>query len=261
MKNGLRISLVLLFCLVLLPGPFVKQAKAATVSNESISVTVGFNVNGGDGSFSPVQLSYGSTYGDLPVATRTNYTFLGWYTFRSGGTKITSTTNIIKPLSHTLYAHWRGILKEITLDANGGSLEETTAKVYYGSKYVYQLPIPTMDSYVFAGWYTASSEGDKITEKSIFTEDSATTLYAQWIEKTVKVIFITFNGEKYEQTASYGQPYGELPEPVREGYTFGGWYKYRDYKNYKASAITAETIVTNPGQVKLYARWYSAGTE
>jgi uncharacterized repeat protein (TIGR02543 family) len=41
----------------------------------------------------------------LPKPTRKGYKFLGWYTAKSGGTKVTSTKKLTGPM--TLYAHWK----------------------------------------------------------------------------------------------------------------------------------------------------------
>jgi uncharacterized repeat protein (TIGR02543 family) len=221
-----------------------------------ITVEVEFDATGGDADSSSMLAIYGTTYGLLPEATKENYVFQGWYSFKSGGNKITETTKVLKPLDHTLYARWRGEETEITLEPDGGTLSKNTAKVYYGSKYSNQLPTPTKKNYRFDGWFTAATGGDKITVKSIFTEQSSTTLYAHWTERSVKVIFISFNGETYEQDASNGLAYGELPEPVKENNIFGGWYKFGDYTNHNAKPITADTIVNEVGQIKLFARWY-----
>lgn len=45
----------------------------------------------------------GSTYGSLPVPTRSGYNFDGWYTSASGGTKVTSSSTYS---ASRLYAHW-----------------------------------------------------------------------------------------------------------------------------------------------------------
>jgi uncharacterized repeat protein (TIGR02543 family) len=159
-------------------------------------------------------------------------------------------------LNHTLYARWRGAEAEITLEPDGGTLNSNTIKVYYGSKFSNQLPTPTKVSYIFTGWYTALIGGEKVTTKSIFTENSPTTLYARWTEKTVKVIFVSFNGESYDKDVSNGTTFGELPEPEKQNYIFGGWYKFKDYTKHGASPITADSIVNEVGQIKLFARWY-----
>ncbi|MDF2907058.1 MAG: internalin-like protein [Herbinix sp.] len=222
----------------------------------SVAITITFDATGGDSDVSDMLATYGDTYGVLPEATRVNYEFIGWYSYASGGIKVTETTKVIKPLDHTLYARWRGEETEITLEADGGSLSSKTIKAYYGSKFSNQLPTPTKTSFIFTGWYTSLIGGEKITVKSIFTENSPTTLYAHWTEKPVKVIFISFNGESYEQEVANGLAYGELPEPEKENYVFGGWYKFKDYTSHKAKPITADTIVDEVGQIKLFARWY-----
>ena len=45
-------------------------------------------------------------YGTLPTPKRDYYTFLGWYTASTGGTKVTADTKVTATANHTLYAHW-----------------------------------------------------------------------------------------------------------------------------------------------------------
>lgn len=51
------------------------------------------------------------TYGTLPTPARTGYTFDGWYTSASGGTKITSSSTITA--NTTIYAHWNKSKEDI----------------------------------------------------------------------------------------------------------------------------------------------------
>ena len=48
-----------------------------------------------------------STYGDLPIPTRAGYIFIGWYTDKSAGTQVLSTTQVKTADEHVLYAHWQ----------------------------------------------------------------------------------------------------------------------------------------------------------
>lgn len=51
-------------------------------------------------------IQYGSTY-NLPVTvTKSGYTFLGWYTAETGGSKVGSLDTMLTASEHTLYAHW-----------------------------------------------------------------------------------------------------------------------------------------------------------
>lgn len=67
---------------------------------------VSFDANGGSCTTGCNQVLYAGTYGTLPTPTRENYTFDGWYTATSGGTKITSATAVSMATNHTLYAKW-----------------------------------------------------------------------------------------------------------------------------------------------------------
>ena len=67
---------------------------------------------------------------------------------------------------------------------------------------------------------------------------------------------VTFDGnggtvEKESMNVIYGQPYGELPSPVRDGYAFAGWYTEKE----EGTLIEAATIVTVLTEQTLYARW------
>lgn len=75
-----------------------------SVANTSVKVT--FNANGGSCSTANKTVTKGSTYGTLPTPTRSGYTFNGWYTSASGGTKVTSSTTVSATSDHTLYAQW-----------------------------------------------------------------------------------------------------------------------------------------------------------
>jgi len=69
------------------------NAKPGIVSPNTIKVAVG--------------LKYGYFNNNtLPTPTRSGYTFKGWYTASSGGTKVTSSTIVQNGNNHTLYAQW-----------------------------------------------------------------------------------------------------------------------------------------------------------
>ncbi|MBP5417133.1 MAG: InlB B-repeat-containing protein [Clostridiales bacterium] len=68
--------------------------------------TVTFNANSGSVSTASKGVTYDATYGDLPTPTRNYYSFAGWYTSASGGTKITSGTKVEITSDTTLYARW-----------------------------------------------------------------------------------------------------------------------------------------------------------
>ena len=68
--------------------------------------TLTFDANGGSVSETQKTVYYGEVIGTLPSPTRTGYAFEGWYTAKTGGTKITSTTVSTFDANTTVYAHW-----------------------------------------------------------------------------------------------------------------------------------------------------------
>ena len=141
--------------------------------------TVTFNANGGSVSTASKSVTYNSTYGTLPTPTRTGYTFNGWYTATSGGTKVESGTKVAITAAQTLYARWTVNTYTVTFNANGGSVSTTSRSVTYDSTYG-TLPTPTRTGYGFNGWYTAASGGSKVESGTKVTKASNHTLYAQW---------------------------------------------------------------------------------
>ena len=77
-----------------------------TTLYDSLGCIVTFDGNGGTPSYSTKTVTYDSAYGELPSATRTGYTFDGWYTEKSGVTKVTNETKVTTANDHTLYAQW-----------------------------------------------------------------------------------------------------------------------------------------------------------
>ena len=75
---------------------------------------------------------------------------------------------------------------KVTFDANSKDAKCSPSFVMLkkGSTYG-TLPVPTRDGYDFKGWYTAKTDGDKVTSKTKLKSDKAHTLYAHW-EKSKK---------------------------------------------------------------------------
>ena len=74
------------------------------------SYQVTFDNQGADGGDATASknVTYGSTYGDFPVPTRTGYTFKGWYTEENGqGTEVNAGTTVTTASAHTLHAYWK----------------------------------------------------------------------------------------------------------------------------------------------------------
>ena len=83
--------------------------------------TITFDANGGEVDPSSKEVTYGETYGELPTPTRTGYEFLGWFTDKENGERITDTSKVTVTSDQTLYAHWKAKLKiTINVDIDSG---------------------------------------------------------------------------------------------------------------------------------------------
>lgn len=71
---------------------------------ETIQYTLTYNGNGGTPSKTSQVVHKGDAWGTLATATRTGYSFAGWYTAASGGTQVTSST--VCQGNATVYAQW-----------------------------------------------------------------------------------------------------------------------------------------------------------
>ena len=89
---------------------------------ENITYTVSFEANGGAVTPSSAVTGAGGKLTSLPTPTRSGYTFNGWYTAASGGTKVD--TNYAFTANTTIYAQWTYIGS-----SGGGSYTPPTYKV------------------------------------------------------------------------------------------------------------------------------------
>ena len=160
-----------------------------TLSTESYTTTktVRFDANGGRVSPASTAVTIGKKYGPLPTPNRTGYSFDGWYTKETGGTKVTETTTVGENPPTKLYAHWIAKKYLVTLNANGGKIDTTSGQVStksytatYGSKYNF-LPRPIRTGgYNFDGWYTDQTNGTKVESDTTVTTAKDHILYAHW---------------------------------------------------------------------------------
>lgn len=227
------------------------------------SYTATFNGNGG-GTPSPSTITkeYNTALGTLPTCTRTGYTFLGWYTASSGGTKISTTTVVTKDI--TYYAQWSINSYTLTFNPNGGTVTPTSKDLEYNSAYG-TLPTPTRASdaqytYTFAGWYTAATGGTQVTAATKMAAKD-TTVYAHWTSNTrsytvsYKTTYGTLN--RTSQSVAYnskGSCTLTMPDNTAEfTYTFVGWYTAANGGGTKVgSELTLETPAIK-GTVTYYA--------
>lgn len=195
-------------------------------SISSITSTKSFNGwnNSSPGTFSGTTYTYGEGSGyitanyknnsvNLPKPTKSGYTFGGWYTASSGGTKVNNTYTPTENI--TLYAHWSANSYRLSFDANGcGTLgvsyvTATVGKTYGDADDGDGLPsIALTTGKKFDGWYTSSSGGNKITNSTTVTASSDNgTLYAHCSYINYNINYNLANGthgSSHPTSAKYG---------------------------------------------------------
>lgn len=141
---------------------------------------VTYNANGGN-TLSPSYKSviYGSTYGTLPIPTRTSYSFTGWYTAATGGYLVDSTQTYSTVGDSTIYAQWTTLPTYTVTWVPGNGLTESPSSTYSGNSVV--APTESTPGYVFNGWYTAATGGTLVVAAGAnYTVNANITLYGQW---------------------------------------------------------------------------------
>ena len=144
---------------------------------------------------------------------------------------------------------------KVALDANGGSCQVTELLLMADQCYG-ELPEPVLDGYVFVGWFTEREGGIPVAPETVLTAEGDHIIYAHWELKTQFVVTLDPNGGRISPYAgllnvTVNAPYGELPEPIREGYIFQGWYTEPE----KGTKVSSATEYTAWEDGILYAQW------
>ena len=217
--------------------------------------TVSFDANGGSGAPAAKNMQYGAKYGTLNNSvSRTGYTFNGWYTAKSGGTKITADSEYSAASDQILYAQWKANKYTVSFQENGGS-SVSDKTVTYDANYG-DLPTPTKTGYTFKGWFTSSGGGTQITKTTTVKITANQTLYAQWTPISYTLTFNANGGSvsPSSRNVPYGAAYGDLPTPTQNYYTFDGWYTAQS----GGTKVTSSTTM-GAGNTTVYAHWTEKG--
>jgi len=155
--------------------------------------TITFNPNGGTVTTSTKSVIYGSTYGTLPIPTKPDYDFIGWFTEPNGGIQIQSDTSVEILEDQTLYAHWELSGHKVTYNYsyNGGtsSTAGTNIRIKEGES-IPLTPTASKNGYKFLGWSTNANATSKLSSLKMGKND--VTLYAIYY----KDLTITLNEYK-----------------------------------------------------------------
>lgn len=196
-------------------------------------------------------------------ATKPGYAFAGWFLDAGFKTEVKNLKECTGDI--TLYANWGEKLEyKITYELDGGENHEKNPTTYtYDEKAIISLQQPTKYGYRFVAWRTDKQDESTVIRTIKCSSCVDYVLYAVWEPKTVRVtlgfdrnasdaVFVDEDGKESKTQyidVIFGEPYGEMPVPVREKYLFDGWYTE------KGEPITEATVVSVAETHKLIARW------
>ncbi len=223
--------------------------------NKAKEVTLSFDGNGGTAGKTSMTAEPGKAIGALPSATRTGYTFAGWYTATTGGSRITEQTAAPEAAA-TYYAHWTVNRYTATFHSAGSNNGASITRNYqeaFGT-----LPTTERTGYRFKGWYTAENGGNAVTSATKMGSANVE-YYAQWEANRFMVVYDANGGTGRMgiSTFTYGAENTLSANAfAKTGYHFAGWARepegeivFRD--NAKAGSLTSDPDAT----LYLYAVW------
>lgn len=221
------------------------NAYSGGYSNGTIQGTsIAYNTNNSfiDGLTTPPGATHSSTYTITNVdATTPPYYF--------------AAVDEVKDGAGTSYYYYSSSIEsafQITYVYNNGNSNSYTTFFSASPNPSQTLPEPTKTGHTFNGWFDSDTGGNKVY--SPYTPpNSNITLYAQWSANDY-VLTYNANGGSVSPSSKivkYGNTYGSLPTPQRNGYTFLGWFDSLSDGNQVTSSTTYSVDYNN----QIYAHW------
>lgn len=130
---------------------------------------------------------------DDPTPPSAKHRFIGWYTAKTGGEKVTTDYTFTgEETSVTVYARYQEEF-EISFNVNGGNALAEASRLTTDGK-LGKLPrITHPNHYKFLGWFTAATGGTEVTATTVFSADG--TVYAHFDNEEIEfVITLDANG-------------------------------------------------------------------
>ena len=186
-------------------GDDSENPSSMTLNFTLVPVTAAYTVtldpDGGNVSSTSKQVTLGGQYGDLPTPTKSGFTFIGWYTEKTGGTKVGRYDALVSNATHTLYARWS---QNHTHEAVPGGGDKTFDKELNAQ--TYQLKDYTGSYYYWLG------NSDNYYLTTTFTSTNYIRVPSE------KTKYICLNGKTF--TSSEG---ASLSGPVNSNGSVGGF--------------------------------------
>lgn len=158
--------------------------------------------NGGECATENIYVNPGTAVGELPSATKYGYTFNGWFTTASGGTKLEATTVINADADY--YAQFTANSHTLTWDLDGGKVSTAgkigsttwpaknatgtpSTSVAYGT-ILTTIPVVTKTGYTFNRWDpvpTSSMPDENVTYTALWNPATNTKYYVKHYQQNI----------------------------------------------------------------------------
>jgi uncharacterized repeat protein (TIGR02543 family) len=166
-------------------GNLVVHAQWTQVSANTV-FTVTYEEHGGTTVPNATFVSGGTV--TLPAApTRAGYTFDGWFTEETDGTRFNST---FSPADENVVVHaqWTQIPFAVTFEEHGGTT--VVDDVFFSGGTVTLPADPTRAGYTFNGWFSAQTGGTRYAS-SFLPSDGNIVIHAQWTVASTPTVSTT----------------------------------------------------------------------
>ena len=240
-------------------GEAAKFTFSAKYTDVEQRVEISFDPNGGSVGTGSKSVICGKTYGTLPTPARKGYKFVGWYTAKSGGSKVDSKTVVTVTKDQTLYARWNPVRYKIQYKLGNGTNSRSNPANYTIASKTIVLKNPVRKGYTFKGWYSDPKFKARVTKIASGSVGSRT-LYARWQVNKYTVQFVKNGGtgrQMKKMTMAYGKTYTLKANTYsRKGYRFAGWATSPNGKVVYKNRQKVKNLASSDKAVKkLYARW------
>ena len=228
----------------------MKDANNNTISSGSTATSdVTFNITGVDNETDKSGMK--TTYAVISGSQYNNTNSLGNGTYTVTPTCVDNAGNVTTGTAVTLKLNKT---VSLTFNANGGSGTMTAQDCQYNVNCTIKANTFTKTGHSFSGWATTATGAKVYNDKGTIKITTATTLYAKWTADTYTLTYDSQSGTACNsKTGTYGSTWGDLCQPTRTGYTFGGWYTGTN-----GTGTKVESTSTISGNLKVYAKWTNA---
>jgi len=217
-----------------------------------ITFTISYELDGGTNDVvNPGTYTVESEKIVLSDATKTGYTFEGWYADAGFNQQVTSIPKGSNG-DTTLYANFSSITYSITYNLDNGTNDLTNPDIYTVESEDIILANATKKGYTFLGWY---SDPEHTTQISIIAKGSTedVILYAKFNPTRYHITYMLDNGINHiTNPVAYNinSPDVVFSDATKEGCIFMGWYRDAAFSSRITRIPTGST-----GSINVYAKF------